>query len=90
MTTKAAVTNKPYRRNKRQEYINELEHDLNYFTEGLKELKEKIVPGTPIFFWWHGEKIFISRAQREIKEITEELRKLAADKNYKPYIGLDY
>lgn len=76
---------KKLRANKKQEYINGIEFDIN----SCKEAIARIETTGRYFAWWHGEQYTRSRFERFIKEFEVELAAINADKNYKPWKDKD-
>lgn len=74
------------RRNRRQEYINECNHDLEYFKKELNRHAELKKVGENYTIWFHGEKLSAYTVKENIKFLEQELKVLATNKEYKPYI----
>jgi hypothetical protein len=72
------MTTKTTRRNKRQEYINELEFDIDRY----QGIADSMTGG-----WRLGKWVFPFQARKEVKELQKELQKVQTDKTYKPWVG---
>jgi hypothetical protein len=70
---------------KKQQYINELRFDLDYFQGEVSSNAIAKLTGQPYTIWHHGETVSEFVAKRNIAELTEELNKIFNDKNYKPW-----
>lgn len=68
---------KTAKRNRKQEYINECRHDMDYMQKVIGE-------GKP-FFYWHGERHSLKYAKETLAYLTEELNVVFSNKNYKPW-----
>lgn len=66
------------RRNRKQEYLNGLEHDLNWYTMDLADR-------TKFIFWVHGERMTRKELRERIAEIVKEQKDIAENKGYKPW-----
>lgn len=67
----------------KKEYINDLNHRLEYFKEEVKKLDT--TKGN-IYFWYLGDRYYAPKAQRLIVEMQEELNKINNDNAYKPWV----
>jgi hypothetical protein len=65
------------RTNKKQMYINSIEHSINFLTE--------IINSDKLFSWYHGEQITRSKARKWRADYQEELDKILTDKGYTPW-----
>ena len=79
---------KAVRINKRQQYINGLRFDLDYFQGELSAHAIAKMNGDQYTVWHHGEVVPILKVRKNIEELTEELNKVFNDKNYKPWVGM--
>jgi hypothetical protein len=67
---------------KRSQYINGLVFDKQHFEESIK-----IANAEGSYLIWHlGDRLTVTAARKVIEEIDEELKKLAEEPDYKPYM----
>lgn len=62
---------------KKEQYIHSLNHDLEYFNECINSIR--------VISWFMGEMHSKSKFKIMKREIQDELKKIEADKNYKPW-----
>jgi hypothetical protein len=69
----------------RDQYVNGLNHDINYFEQELKIVREGRRVRLKFFVWWLGDRIPRYQVKAMIIELKEELQKVLIDKTYKPW-----
>ena len=65
------------RRNRKQEYINGLTHDINWYNEMISSKK--------LLHWVHGERKMIFEIIEDLSDMLTELRTIETVKGYKPW-----
>lgn len=79
------ATSKPPRISKKQQHINGLRFDLDYFQSELSAHAIAKMNGDQYTVWHHGEVVPIFKVRKNIEELTAELNKIFNDKDYKPW-----
>lgn len=71
---------------KKQQYINCIEHDLEFATKSLREMSMSTIK----WRWYHGERKSVMWWEKLKSEMEREITLINSDRNYKPWTEFEF